>query len=46
MEYRYARRVTVGGELGGPKNVIVSLVLVLFWVVFVVVSTLKFEDVI
>lgn len=44
--FRYARRVLVGGELGGSKKVLVSLALVLFWIVFVVMSSLKFEDVI
>mmetsp|Transcript_10225 Transcript_10225/g.26188 ORF Transcript_10225/g.26188 Transcript_10225/m.26188 type:complete len:839 (-) Transcript_10225:1969-4485(-) len=42
----YGRRVAVGGELGGSMAKLVLLLLVLFWAVFVVLSSLKFENII
>jgi hydrogenase-4 membrane subunit HyfE len=41
----YVRRIAVGGELGGTKAPLVMALLVLFWCIFVVVSSLNFEGV-
>lgn len=40
------RRVTVGGELGGPKNTPIAGAFIGFWCVFVIVASLNFEGVI